>query len=553
MLFCSSSRSVFLQHILYIIMSTVYRNQSERNMYNDDISEAAQSPQHYGMETHVNNQNQRENESEERAQRSDTSQSSEQMFRRSHEDEEARRQRDLQFRQEMLELRNFMSGTKESFLKTAPDILDGAKRVRQASQWLLNIYDAVVDQKIELRDEWEALEAERSRLSALLSENMETRETNSGLANIEQEVSGLGQTIANLAEHLTKDEPTYQKLAEKRTSQYNEVRASLRGSQEREEALIREKERLTMELEQLKISNPSSKETPATSSFSTMQTKTPPSHGSEELSEAAPVEHSPTLNNSQDGQKSMPAETVRPFSSTSGEMPAAQASTTAFSDQRSFQQADTAVQRPTVGIPAATTPVAASQNGTQLTRAQTLEERDDLSSLSEQRKRGRSTSPLDAIKRQTKKLQRLGSSMSKSNKKSTPRRQSTAKETLESRSMDEIFDVLAMYDPSTGSRHPATQLQPNVRSALEPSLEKFTIGQNFQRLIMGAQKEAVCAWMRLERKSNDGPKALQTCKCCKAAGRPCIIVEKGMPPTLVPRSPEDREGLSMDYVGYWKP
>lgn len=137
-----------------------------------------------------------------------------------------------------------------------------------------------------------------------------------------------------------------------------------------------------------------------------------------------------------------------------------------------------------------------------------------------------------------------------SSKPSSKRKKAEAGEDVE---LPVVLDMIDFYRPSTRTRHPITDLPDEVLESVKVTLVDFTKAEFFSSLKSQVQKEMKCARLRALKRSNNYPSDRHTCNYCLEGHMPCLIVEKGKRPTLVPVPEPHREGLSEADPAYWVP
>lgn len=120
--------------------------------------------------------------------------------------------------------------------------------------------------------------------------------------------------------------------------------------------------------------------------------------------------------------------------------------------------------------------------------------------------------------------------------------------------LSKVTDRVHFYRQVDRTRRPYSDLSANVLSALEPYLRYFTRPDFFEKFGVSG-RHILCERTRTvnKKQAEHKPGVLETCKYCLERSLPCILVEKGSPPTLVPLPEDLRLGKDETDPAYWIP
>ena len=140
---------------------------------------------------------------------------------------------------------------------------------------------------------------------------------------------------------------------------------------------------------------------------------------------------------------------------------------------------------------------------------------------------------------------------------STGQRQTAQSEGALAGSADEGWSLadltagLRIYHPEQDEFQPFSALPLPARLVIEPLLLDFALRPQWSVRYLSNARDRRCQRARCMCKSRREGSALQACEYCCAKGLPCVLVDKDMPPTLVPLPPELREGATLQDAEYW--
>lgn len=119
--------------------------------------------------------------------------------------------------------------------------------------------------------------------------------------------------------------------------------------------------------------------------------------------------------------------------------------------------------------------------------------------------------------------------------------------------LSDVVDLLHFWRPAEGTRHPYAELRGTVKAALKPHLDFYTTSRAYDSFSRGVRKDIKCTLMRAKCKGEPKPEGMYACRFSLDQSVPCILVEQGFPPTLVPLPAHLREGKHETDPAYWIP
>ena len=118
-------------------------------------------------------------------------------------------------------------------------------------------------------------------------------------------------------------------------------------------------------------------------------------------------------------------------------------------------------------------------------------------------------------------------------------------------SLDSVLELMNVFDGE--STTPATGLGKDLKDAMEPQLRVFRTKAGMDSIKKDVRCSTRCAQRQVWGDAAAETTGTEACGWCAHFQVLCVHKAEGKKPTIVPRSLEDRGGLTADRIDFWVP